>query len=185
MKQFEIILKNEKISFYDRFALFIYLLNGAGIIVAFFYTNLEIFNKNIPYIFLIILLISVISPLIVLIQKKVALYFKTFLTASLAIAFYWILLGFWWIAMCLLLLFLLFVSAKRILKVIFSPDKILYPSFPVKKIKWNELNNLVLKDRLLTIDFKNNKLIQQDIDAKSYLVNEQEFNDFCRQYLNK
>lgn len=39
-------------------------------------------------------------------------------------------------------------------------EEIVYPSFPVKKYKWNEIENIVLKDGLLTIDFKNNKLIQ-------------------------
>jgi hypothetical protein len=185
MQQFEITLKNEKSRFYDRFAVFIYLLNGAGIVVAQLYSDQEIINKNSPYLFLIILLILVASPLIVLIQKKVTLYFKSFLFASLSIALYWILLGYWWIAICLVILLLLYVVAKRTLIVVISPDKVLYPSFPVKRIKWNYLNNLVLKDRILTIDFKNNKLIQQDIDVKSYSINEQEFNDFCRQHLNK
>jgi hypothetical protein len=185
MQQFEITLKNEKRRFYDRFALFIYLLNGAGIVAALFYTDQEIINKNSSYLLLIILIILLATPLIALILKKVTLYFKSFLFASLAIALYWVLFGYWWVAICLVILLLLYVTAKRTLKVSFSDDKILFPSFPVKNIKWNELNNLVLKDRLLTIDFKNNKLIQQDIDAKSYLINEQEFNDFCRQHLNK
>jgi hypothetical protein len=185
MQQFEITLKNEKNRFYDRFALFIYLLNSAGIVVALFYTDRNIINNNSPYLFLTIFIIAIAFPFIQLIQKKVTLYLRSFLIASLAIVLWWVLLGFWWIAICYLLLFLLYVTAKRNLRVSFYPDKILYPSFPIKKIKWNELNNLVLKDRLITIDFKNNKLIQQPIDAESYSVNEQEFNDFCSQQLKK
>lgn len=64
-------------------------------------------------------------------------------------------------------------------------EKIIYPSFPKKKIAWSELNNIVLKDGLLTIDFRNNKFIQQPVDETKTAVNEQEFNDFCRQQLNK
>ena len=63
-------------------------------------------------------------------------------------------------------------------------DKILYPSLPQKNISWPELNAIILKDGLLTIDFKNNKLIQQTIDENS-TVNEQDFNEFCRQQLKK
>jgi len=83
-----------------------------------------------------------------------------------------------------LLLSILYFISKREFRVYISDDHIRFPSFPVKNIKWAELNNLVLKDGLLTIDFKNNKLIQQTIDENSP-VNEQEFNDFCRQQLNK
>lgn len=83
-----------------------------------------------------------------------------------------------------LLLSILYFISKREFRVYISEDQIRFPSFPVKSIKWAELNNLVLKDGLLTIDFKNNKLIQQAIDENSP-VNEQEFNEFCRQHLKK
>ena len=72
---------------------------------------------------------------------------------------------------------------KKTLVSIFT-DKILYPSLPQKNISWPELNAIILKDGLLTIDFKNNKLIQQTIDENS-TVNEQDFNEFCRQQLKK
>lgn len=83
-----------------------------------------------------------------------------------------------------LFLSILYFISKREFLVYLNEDHIRYPSFPAKNIKWAELNNLVLKDGLLTIDFKNNKLIQQAIDENSP-VNEQEFNEFCRQQLNK
>lgn len=83
-----------------------------------------------------------------------------------------------------LLLSILYFISKREFRLYISEDHIRYPSFPVKNIRWTELNNLILKDGLLTIDFKNNKLIQQAIDENSP-VNEQEFNEFCRQQLSK
>ena len=58
-------------------------------------------------------------------------------------------------------------------------------SVPKKHIEWSQLNNIILKDGLLTIDFKNNKFIQQFIDDTNTALNEQEFNDFCGQQLNK
>ncbi|HRX94260.1 MAG TPA: hypothetical protein P5158_09100, partial [Chitinophagaceae bacterium] len=60
-----------------------------------------------------------------------------------------------------------------------------YPSFPVTKIQWNELNNIILKDEVLTIDLKSNKLIQHSIGNANNSVNEEEFNEFCRQQLSK
>jgi hypothetical protein len=43
----------------------------------------------------------------------------------------------------------------------------------------------MIKDGLLTIDFKNNRIIQQQIANISSGIDEKEFNDFCRQQLNK
>jgi len=63
-------------------------------------------------------------------------------------------------------------------------ESIVYPSFPKRIILWNELQNIVLKDGILTIDFRNNKLIQQDLDEE-VTVNEKEFNEFCKQQLSK
>ena len=67
--------------------------------------------------------------------------------------------------------------------IVFTKDRISYPSFPRKKIAWSQLNNAILKDGILTIDLKNNKLIQQFIDEKNSAIDEKEFNDFCRQQL--
>jgi hypothetical protein len=57
--------------------------------------------------------------------------------------------------------------------------------FP-KKINWNELNNVVIKDDLLTIDFKNNTLFQaytDDEEDDEYEVGDDEFNAYCRERL--
>ena len=64
-------------------------------------------------------------------------------------------------------------------------NSIRYPSFPVKDIAWKELNNIVLKDELLTIDLKNNRVIQQMLEKNVSSVDEQEFNDFCKAQLQQ
>ena len=66
-----------------------------------------------------------------------------------------------------------------------NEGQITYPSFPKRKIQWNELNNIILKDGLFTIDFKNDNLIQQMIEDRAGSINEKEFNEFCQQQLNK
>jgi hypothetical protein len=81
-----------------------------------------------------------------------------------------------------LALVLLYYIAKRELNVLVSKERIEYPSFPPRKISWRLLNNVVLKDGLLTIDFRNNKLIQQLIDENNN-INEAEFNAYCREQL--
>jgi hypothetical protein len=55
-----------------------------------------------------------------------------------------------------------------------------------KKIQWSALGNVVLKDGLLTLDFKNNKIIQKETDDlgdDEYDGDEDEFNTFCETQL--
>ena len=49
--------------------------------------------------------------------------------------------------------------------------------------QWNEFSNIILKDGLLTLDFKNNKLIQVSIDENKTAVDENSFNDFCKGFI--
>lgn len=51
--------------------------------------------------------------------------------------------------------------------------------FHTKAIQWKELSNVVLKDRILTLDYKNDHLLQQEIAEESYAIDEKEFNQFC------
>lgn len=95
----------------------------------------------------------------------------------------WLLLfNYYTIGIISLVLVLLYYIAKRELDVLVKKEGIEYPSFPPKKLKWSELNNIILKDGLLTIDLKNNKLIQQLIDENNK-VDETEFNQHCREQL--
>lgn len=66
----------------------------------------------------------------------------------------------------------------------FDNDEVVFNSFPTKKYSWNEINNVILKSGMLTIDFKNNKLIQGEVnnDVSSQL--ESEFNNYCKERLN-
>ena len=56
-----------------------------------------------------------------------------------------------------------------------------------KKIRWEDLNQVIIKDDILTIDFKNNKLIQaetDDEDDDEYEVGDDEFNTYCRNHIS-
>lgn len=83
-----------------------------------------------------------------------------------------------------ILFYLLYFYSIRKFDVIVSKENIIYPSFPRKTIEWKELQNMVLKDGLLTIDFRNNKLLQQETEGDD-TINEKEFNEFCREQLSK
>ncbi len=67
----------------------------------------------------------------------------------------------------------------------FSEKEIAFNTFPKKKLAWDEVNNALIKDGLITIDQKNNKLFQKEIDSGVSLQVEKEFNNFCIQRLNE
>jgi hypothetical protein len=49
---------------------------------------------------------------------------------------------------------------------------------------WQELDNIILKDNLLTIDLRSNKLIQAELAAGNENVDEISFNRFCKEQLD-
>ena len=69
-------------------------------------------------------------------------------------------------------------------EIAFDEEEIVINSLPKKYFHWNELTNVVIKDGILTIDFKNNKLIQKEMETHTSAQVEQEFNDFCRNKLD-
>jgi hypothetical protein len=96
-------------------------------------------------------------------------------------AFIWMFFGAFW--MGLMLLFFGFVgffaNKKPVIK--FSDDGIEYPSFPIKKYAWADVVQVLWKDDILTIDLKDNKLLQFNMDkpfAEGFDV--VGFNEFCK-----
>jgi hypothetical protein len=67
----------------------------------------------------------------------------------------------------------------------FSADGITFNIFPFKHYHWKDVKNVVIKDDVITIDFNNNKIIQRDIEPAELTEEEDEFNRFCSQQLNK
>ena len=97
----------------------------------------------------------------------------------------WLQEGYWWLTIILILFIVLDIVAQRKMVVTVTEKQIVLPYFPEKKTNWNEMSNVVLKDGLLTIDFKNNKLFQQLILNPDRDIDEKEFNEFCRRQLIK
>lgn len=61
----------------------------------------------------------------------------------------------------------------------FSENEISFNTFPKKVLKWDEINNALIKDGLITIDQKNNRLFQKEIEGYVTADMEKEFNNFC------
>jgi len=81
------------------------------------------------------------------------------------------------------ILFMLFIlfdhQSRQPLEIGVSDDQVVINTFFRKRYKWNELSNVVLKDNLLTLDFKNNKILQKEIEPHLSNVDEESFNEFC------
>ncbi len=179
MMKFELILENKKRGYYHNLALFIIVLNIAVFaILAFYTTENGVFWKCISA-FMAIAVIFALEWFL----KKQQITFNAANAALLYIAFNWIILSYWWAAAVSILLWLFYDVSRRQLLVSFSEKGIVYPSFPRRNLQWNELTNTILKDDLLTIDFKNNRIVQQLIEKTAKPVDEKEFNDFCRMQL--
>jgi hypothetical protein len=76
----------------------------------------------------------------------------------------WLLWANYIVAGLMIVFSLLSFYANKKIQISFTDDEIIYPSFPVKKYAWDEVENVIWKDDILTIDLKNNKLLQFNID---------------------
>ena len=91
---------------------------------------------------------------------------------------------FYWIAV---LFFIAVISEKQVKfpqEIAFNDEGIIINSLPKKHYSWELVKNVVLKDGILTLDFKNNKLIQKETESDTSAAEEGEFNEFCNSKLD-
>lgn len=110
---------------------------------------------------------------------------KAFETFSLVLALLYA--NFWFqhvgvIAVIIFAVIYLLVSVVQGKKttVLFSEEGIhLTRVFKTIIFPWAAMANVILKDNILTIDFKSNKIIQVEIADNSKAIDEESFNGFC------
>jgi membrane-bound ClpP family serine protease len=174
MQVFQLVLQNERKQAYGWISYLLLLLN----IVSFVFLSFGN-SKNwmlAPAIALIILL------LLKLFGKKFNPK-NLFSIAFLISAISWAVSRFYIFAMLQLLFMLLEWYSRQKRMIIVSSGKISTRFLFKKTIEWSELTNVILKDGFLTIDFKNNKLLQAEIDGESGEIDETLFNRFCLENL--
>jgi hypothetical protein len=183
MDNFYIILPNEKRGTYKILTLIIALIN----IVGYVYLSIHVDKESVIHDLLPAAISLCATPLTLYFFYKKGressifqILFSFFLASIL-----WVFTGFYLMGFLLFTFALTGVFALRKLKVAFDNNIISYPSFPHKKLEWNEVSNLILKDNILTIDFKNNKLIQHTINENENKdLDETAFNTFVQKQLN-
>ncbi len=67
----------------------------------------------------------------------------------------------------------------------FDKDGVVINSFPKKELEWHAIRNVIIKDNILTIDFKSNKLLQKEIQDFVSRDVETEFNFYCKAHLKE
>jgi hypothetical protein len=95
---------------------------------------------------------------------------------------FFITVGWWWLAGLEMIVSILCFALLQKRSIYFNSYVIEHKTRPYKRYKWSDLSNVVLKDNIITLDFKNNKLIQGEINTS---VDENIFNAFVNEQLNK
>ena len=83
-----------------------------------------------------------------------------------------------------LVLFMIYLRRKEQGElIIVSESNIILPGLTGERIiEWNQFTNVIKRDDLLTLDFKNNKLMQVQV-INDEGIPEDEFNRFCNRQL--
>lgn len=87
-----------------------------------------------------------------------------------------------WVGAFFFLLTFLEYQTKRPLEIGFDQDRVVINTLFKQQFDWKAFNNVILKDGLLTLDFKSNRLIQREVadDDEDDDADEEEFNTYCR-----
>lgn len=73
---------------------------------------------------------------------------------------------------------------SRGIVIIFSESGVHWPFFPSRFFNWHEISHVILKDRMLTVEYGRNRVLQSLISQESSdVVDEGSFNAFCMQCL--
>lgn len=177
-KEFVFRLENTRSKFYYLFAFFIIIINIVILsLIRLNDTEEPLQNWRLFGIIIYTVIFSILFFIRSEREKKtlIVITFVLIITA-------WFFMNEWLPAIINLITGLLFLISTRKLEIKVKKEIIFYPSFPVQKISWNELNNIILKDGLLTIDLKNNKVYQL-YPEETKPVDEAAFNLFCKQML--
>lgn len=90
----------------------------------------------------------------------------------------WAILGKYLLGVLMLFFGVMGIYSSGKLFILFSDEGISYPSFPRKLFLWKDVSQVILKDDILTIDLKDNKLFQFNILSAN--VNAIAFNEYCK-----
>ncbi len=171
-----IVIKNQHQGFID----IIGLLLSLGSAMLFTREMLVTGKWNIALLVGVVFIVGIIVYNLVNAKRtdKNTYYSKALLVAALV----WMKMPYGqWLLFVFIILALLEYQAKLPLEIGFSRSEIVFNSLIKRRYTWSDLNNVVLKDGMLTIDFKSNKLFQKLIDDGESEATEEEFNEWVQE----
>ncbi|NNV55116.1 hypothetical protein [Limnovirga soli] len=180
---YKIVIPNERFKYLSSFQIFILGINAICIsLIAYLH------NKPLNFIWAVLLVISIVFIL----KKEHLMQFPFFKKTNLVDSgFLWAIFGWlflleFWVALAVTVVGLLQGLVKKQFEFVFRDKEIHLRIFPQRRIRWQDLNNVVLKDGLLTVDFLSNKIIQGEvIPGESDYTSEEEFNQFCQSHFTR
>lgn len=176
--QFEIILKNEKIKSYRTMALIVLLFNLAVFTLMLFYDAYRYEAASA----ILLTGIYILMRLYFIKKFQQGNYLDQVLIFVLAGC--WFGLQNYYMFAALVIVGVFYHLALQKIQLLFTPEKIIKLNFPKKDYLWDAFSNVIIKDKILTLDFKNNHLLQVEIEEPKN-INENEFNLFAQVQLNR
>lgn len=178
MDNYPIVLPNEKEGTYRVVTIIVALINA----VVFGYVYFKSTNANFKSLALTGLLIGISDLILFVVMNKTR--FKRIFRIEIAFiisAVLWACLQLYLVAALMLLFAILGFYTNKKLVILFSKEGIRYPSFPPKLFTWDTVEQVILKDGILTIDLKSNELFQFTISREENKhLEEGAFNVFCK-----
>jgi len=181
MQQFTFILKDNTQKAFNSFFWFLYFLHLIAASVIIINTGNQQQKNFAIATFTAFVFLTV---LFYLLKNKFKLH--TYQAAMFVVmAFFWPLQSAWLPAVVVIavIAFSYLVVKKKSTAVFATGNIIVSKSLFKKQYSWAEVENVVLKDHLLSIDLKNNHLIQVEITPESYGIDESLFNQCCLRQL--
>ena len=194
-QSYRLVIKDKKYGSYKKLASFLFSIS-ATFFIALALRSGSISNRLIFFTAAIILLAYSVYNWFYKRKKE-----RSYIIIYLLTAVIWISnTPFWYFSILFLLMLFLQLRIESDFVIIFSDRKLIINGFIRHEYQWSGFNNVILKDDLLTLDFKNNRILQVEPDwnesvssggienweaGEGYPETEKEFNDFCREHLNK
>lgn len=101
--------------------------------------------------------------------------------AFIVFALIWFMMGYYLMPLLLLLFAILGFYTNKKMVIHFKKEGILYPSFPPKTLLWTAVDFVLLKDGILSIEMKDNRLMQFTLDeSTANEIDSFSFNNFCK-----
>lgn len=189
--QYLFTIKNDNLRKLDTISSIMGLMGIAAILYITFIGPFPKLNRGFPPRWLWLLPLAALTGLIynwyqLLKKYKKMVWFRPIL---LFLSIPCILYIHWLVGFVFIVLGILERYAKKPLEIGIGDKHIAINSFPRKEYDWNEVENVILRDDILTIDLTDNHILQKqintagnDIDLDKDVVN---FNEFCSKLIEQ